>query len=256
MSSMAGTSAVATAHAHPRRRAHPRYALRSLAYIKLDNGNGGIIRDITEEGLALQAVAPLSAGQEVILRFDLLSPRLRVDTPAEVIWSDPSGRAGIRFCQPTVRQTRGVRDWIFFQIFSAAAVSGRDSIFQPLDQQLMVSAQAQAAIVLDPPLIPIGVPEKLRWGFFAFSIPAVSFFIDILVLLCAILLFCVGAIAMMNGVPPWPLAVAALLTSSAIFVAAYQLLFSEFLCGPTPGKRLAHSAAGRSDDGLILTRFR
>src|SRR5215470_4104215 len=71
----------------PRRRQHPRYTLRSLAYVKLDQGNGGIVRDLTESGVAIQAVAPLRRGQEVTLRFDLLSPRARVEARGHVAWA-------------------------------------------------------------------------------------------------------------------------------------------------------------------------
>ena len=44
---------------HPRRRLHPRYALRSLAYVKLEQANGAIIRDLTESGVAIQALLRL-----------------------------------------------------------------------------------------------------------------------------------------------------------------------------------------------------
>ena len=57
----------------PRRRRCPRQTLRTLAYVNLNEGNGGIIRDISETGLAVQAVGALRAGQEVSLRFDLFT---------------------------------------------------------------------------------------------------------------------------------------------------------------------------------------
>jgi len=57
-------AAVCEAQAMPRRRQYPRITLRSLAYVKLDHANGGIIRDLTESGIAIQAVGPLEPGQE------------------------------------------------------------------------------------------------------------------------------------------------------------------------------------------------
>ena len=74
----------------PRRRRCPRQTLRTLAYVNLDQGNGGIIRDLTDSGIAVHAVAALRPGQEVSLRFDLLSPRVRVETRGRVAWADPS----------------------------------------------------------------------------------------------------------------------------------------------------------------------
>src|SRR5215813_13288136 len=116
----------------PRRRRCPRHALRSLAYVTLDQGNGGIIRDLTDSGIAVQAVGALRAHQEVRLRFDLLSPRVRVETCGRVAWADPSGQAGIEFYEITPRTRRALRDWLLTQMLSAAALTGRDSIFAPL----------------------------------------------------------------------------------------------------------------------------
>jgi uncharacterized RDD family membrane protein YckC len=75
-------------------------------------------------------------------------------------------------------------------------------------------------------------------------------------LICAILLFSISAIAVMGSVPPWPIAAALLLASGAILVAVYHIVFSGFLCGPTPGKRLADAAANGSRGDLSAVRFR
>src|SRR5215467_11253391 len=98
---------------HPQRRRHPRYPLRSLAYVKLEQANGGIIRDLTESGIAIQAVAPLPANQEVRVSFDLLSPRVRIDALGRVAWTDPSGQGGIQFSGLPMRTQHALRDWLF-----------------------------------------------------------------------------------------------------------------------------------------------
>src|SRR5206468_10430376 len=93
----------------PRRRQYPRYTLRSLSYVKLDQGNGGIVRDLTETGIAIQAVAAMQPGQEVNLRFDLLSPRVRVETRGRVAWADVNGQSGIQFDVLPPRMRRAIR---------------------------------------------------------------------------------------------------------------------------------------------------
>src|SRR5690349_8410745 len=102
----------------PRRRGSPRQNLRSLAYVKLDQANGGIIRDLTDSGVAIQAVASLQLNQEVNVRFDLLSPRVRVETRGRVAWSDRSGQAGIQFLDLPLRMRRSLRDWLLLQMLS------------------------------------------------------------------------------------------------------------------------------------------
>lgn len=244
----------------PRRRQHPRYTLRSLAYVKLDQGNGGIVRDLTETGVAIQAVAAMQPGQEVNLRFDLLSPRVRVETRGRVAWADANGQSGIEFDALPPRMRRAMRDWLFLQMLSSAAISGRDTIFGLPDPQLMLSPEPPRPAItfedlgIDAYRAPDGL--QVRWGFITVSLTSFSICLDTLVLVCAVLLFSVSSLAVMGGLPAWPLSAALLITSSTIFIAVYSLLFSEFLCGATPGKRLAMLAAGRSSDEEPSQRFR
>ena len=239
---------------HPLRRAQPRYILRSLSYLKLDHNNGGIIRDLTASGLALQAVTPLQPGETLALRFELLSPRVRVEAQGRVAWADANGQAGICFSDLSDRSRRALRDWIFTQMLSAAIASGRDSFFAPVESQLVVSPAAVPAILVEPHVaLPIA---PISWGFFSFSFKGFSFFVDSLILSCAVLFFSISSVAVMGAVPPLPLAAALLLASSAIFVAVYHLIFSDFLCGASPGKRLATLAAAYPSESVALGRFR
>jgi hypothetical protein len=237
----------------PRRRRYPRQTLRSLAYVKLDPGNGGIIRDLTESGMAIQAVGRLHPGQEIELRFDLISPRVRVDARARVAWADSSGQGGIQFLGVTPRMQRALRDWLLIQMLAGAAVSGRDSMFSSGEMELTFSAPARAAIVVEPP---IAESPRVDWGLFSLSERGFSIFVDALVLACAVLVFAISSIAVMGGVPAWPLAAALLLTAATIFVAVYQVLFSDWLCGATPGKRLAGMASSPADGEEYAQRFR
>ena len=244
---------------HPMRRLYPRQTLRSLAYVKLDQGNGGIVRDLTESGMAVQAVARLQAGQDVNLQFELLSPRVRVDVRARVAWSDPSGQGGIHFLDLTPRTRRSLRDWLFTQLLASAAITGRDSMFAASERELIFSAAVRPAIVIEPEFAPHSEESetpRVSWGFVSLSVRSFSVFVDTLVLLCAVLLFSISSVAVMGGLPEWPLATALFLTTSTIFVAVYQLLFSDVLCGASPGNRLAGLAMSQSGAGEEVQRFR
>ena len=240
---------------HPRRRLCPRQALRSLAYVKLDQANGGIIRDLAESGMAIQAVGRLRPGQEIDLCFDLISPRVRVDARGRVAWADASGQGGIQFLGLTPRVQRALRDWLLIQMLAAAAVSGRDSMFSAGEMELMFSSPARAAIVVEPLIAEEHQLPRVEWGSFSLSARLFSIFVDVMVLLCAVLVFAISSIAVMGGVPAWPLAAALLLTVSTIFVAAYQVLFSDYLCGATPGRRLAALASAEPQEEATQ-RFR
>jgi hypothetical protein len=245
----------------PGRRQFPRYTLRSLAYVKLDQGNGGIVRDLTESGAAIQAVSPLQAGQEVMLRFDLLMPRVRIETRGRVAWAESNGQSGVQFDPLPSRMRRAVRDWLLLQMLSAAVASGRDTMFALPDPQLVLSEETVRPAIVMPEIEMAESPyveerPGVRWGPFSLSVTGFSTCLDGLVLLCAVLLFSISSLAVMGGVPDWPLAGALLLTSSTIFAAVYSLLFSDAVCGATPGQRVAMLAAGKSHDQEPAPRFR
>ena len=94
-------------------RANHRHDLRTLTYVVLDEANGGIIRNLNHQGVAVQAVAALRLHQMVRLRFELRSPRVRVEARGEVLWSNSSGQCGVRFLDLSPRMIRQINEWIF-----------------------------------------------------------------------------------------------------------------------------------------------
>jgi len=239
----------------------------SLIRLTLDQGNGGIIRDLSDEGLSLHAVTPLRVGQEVALRFDLLSPRLRVEAVGCVVWADPAGRAGVEFLDTPVGLQRRLKEWIFTRVLAAARENTRDLLFAGTGTgqevcQLTFSENPRPAIVLksEPAAVELEAlpaedpsPESSSSEF-----RVTWWMVDSLILVAAVLLFSVISLAMTRSVPPWPFAVAFLLAVAGIFAALYWFLFA-FWTGCTFGERLVR-LEGRSEDsqsqGEERPRFR
>jgi hypothetical protein len=90
-----------------------RHGLRSLIYVTVDQGNGGIVLNISHHGMALQTVGAVRLHQQVRLRFDLLYPQVRVDARGEVVWATSTGRCGIRFLDLSPSAVRQIDQWIF-----------------------------------------------------------------------------------------------------------------------------------------------
>jgi hypothetical protein len=107
----------------PERQARTQYRheLRTLTYVTLDDANGGIIRNLNHEGVAVQAVGALRPQQRVRLRFELRFPRLRVETSGEVSWASRSGQCGIRFVDLPASTRRHIDEWIFSNLLDAIA---------------------------------------------------------------------------------------------------------------------------------------
>src|ERR1700751_16279 len=94
-------------------RIYYRHPINSLVYVSLDEGNGGIIRNLSQGGAAIQAGGPLQVKQNVRMRFDLMNPRARIDVRAEVAWANSSGQAGLRFLEVPPQVKSQLNDWIF-----------------------------------------------------------------------------------------------------------------------------------------------
>src|SRR2546428_10039162 len=149
---IASSHSAAAAVALRRKRQHHRHQVNSLAYVNIGQGNGGIIRALAESGVAVQAVAPLQVNQQVQLRFELVSPRVRVETTGRAAWADSSGQAGLEFTGLQQRPRRLLKEWLFTHLLSSAQNAAWDTIFaqgQPAtDSQLQFSAGARAPIRL------------------------------------------------------------------------------------------------------------
>lgn len=125
-----------------------RHELRTLTYVTLDDANGGIIRNLTHNGIGVQAVAALHPGQQLRMRFDLRYPRLQVEARGEVIWSTRSGQCGIRFLD-SASITRQIDEWIFANLLDGMSLLPGETapnpsrpsrvhstLVQPIDGQL------------------------------------------------------------------------------------------------------------------------
>src|SRR5271155_744714 len=96
------------------RRAHPRQRIRSLAYVHLGEGNGGIILNISEGGIAVQAAEALDESEGVIaMRIEIPRSRKRLEVRGEIMWVGESRKeAGLRFVDPQEDALRRIRSWM------------------------------------------------------------------------------------------------------------------------------------------------
>ncbi len=238
--------------AMPKRRRHHRQKLRNLAYVKVDSTNGGILLDIGESGMATRVLAPLNLDQPVHLRVDLADPRVHLEADGRVAWINSTGLAGIEFLDPSPRSARLLREWLFTQLLADAHRLGGNAA-----GELQFSTTSRPAIRLDPQPAPPPRPLRLLW--LPVSAHGFARLVDGLALLCAVLLFSVLSLSLIDILPSWPIAAALLFGVSGIFALLYGFLFSLWF-RTTPGKRLAELAgrgsARRMPKKEDQTRFR
>jgi TonB family protein len=97
---------------HERRR-FTRQRVRSLAYLDVDSDNGGMIFNLSENGLALQAVNPFIDQTRVTLRIQPPKSRKRIEVSAELSWLSESKReAGLHFLDLAEDARVELAEWI------------------------------------------------------------------------------------------------------------------------------------------------
>ena len=120
------------------RRRFPRRRVESLVYVSLDQGNGGILLDISEGGFRLQGAHPLMSDQVSRLQFRLPQTLRPLEASGEIVWTDDSGKmGGVRFVGSTEGRDEQIKEWV-----SLGATSG----YAPAETAVQVASSAPAAV--------------------------------------------------------------------------------------------------------------
>ena len=122
----------------PERRLHPRKQL-SIPWIKLGVDNGGIILDISEGGLAMQAVRSLADGELPAMRFQLSESQTWIETPGRIAWIGASKHtAGVEFVGLPEEARNKIKQWIPLTLHpnGSAEEKGLSEKFEPVKDVL------------------------------------------------------------------------------------------------------------------------
>jgi len=111
------------------RRAHPRQRVRSLSYVELGPDNGGIVLNISEGGIAVQAAEALDETEGLIaMRIEIPGSRKRLQVNAEFAWIGASRKdAGFRFVDLQEDALQRIRAWIAREESPGSVAEGSDA---------------------------------------------------------------------------------------------------------------------------------
>ena len=115
VSAVAASCSLAEATALVERMTHrpARLLVPTLAYVNFEGGlDPAIILDISERGMAIQALQPVHAEGPLRLRFDLPGTSETMSLTSEIMWADSSGRAGLRFLDLSQEEQQRLWDWV------------------------------------------------------------------------------------------------------------------------------------------------
>ena len=95
------------------RRLHVRQRTDALVYLDIGADNGGIVLNLSGEGLRFQAVGPLDKQIELHLRIKIPGSKTRIDVTAQIAWlSDSKRQAGVRFLDLQPGGSVQIQEWI------------------------------------------------------------------------------------------------------------------------------------------------
>lgn len=80
-------------------RVHFRHPLSTHVSVQIGHGTpyNALLRDLSQKGALIESGIVLKRGQPVQLKFLLPDTAVSLETTGKVTWSDPTGRAGVRF---------------------------------------------------------------------------------------------------------------------------------------------------------------
>src|SRR2546430_5175134 len=112
------------------RRRRVRHKVHTPAYASLNGGSGGMvldlneILDISQDGMSIQTSPSLEVNRTVSLCLDLSETKTYIHTTGRVIWSDTTGRTGIRFADMPEVSVRHLKEWLFLNAMVAGVARG------------------------------------------------------------------------------------------------------------------------------------
>jgi hypothetical protein len=87
-----------------------RRQMQAFATVTVDHEKEAILLDLSETGLRLQSTQTFTPGSEVFISFFLPNSFTLVEGNAAVVWSDVTGRTGVKFVDEEVHQL--ITEWV------------------------------------------------------------------------------------------------------------------------------------------------
>jgi TonB family protein len=95
------------------RRKAARVSLKSVIYVELEPGNGGLILNLSDDGLAVQAAEPIVGAAFPHLRFCLPDSTKWIEAEGKLVWEGASRKeAGIQFIRISTEARAQIRTWL------------------------------------------------------------------------------------------------------------------------------------------------
>jgi hypothetical protein len=94
------------------RRSCVRHKVNGPVFASFDGVTGGMILDLSEQGLSMQTIVPMDRDRRLHLRLDLPDSDAHLETTGYIAWADALGRAGVRFSELPQEARQRLDHWL------------------------------------------------------------------------------------------------------------------------------------------------
>jgi hypothetical protein len=89
-----------------------RHKVHGPVFASFDGVTGGMILDLSEQGLSMQTIVPLQANSQMHFRLELPDSDAGLETTGYIAWADALGRAGVRFSDLPADARQRLDEWL------------------------------------------------------------------------------------------------------------------------------------------------
>ena len=140
------------------RRLYSRQAIRTLAYVELDEGNGGIVLNISEGGLSVQAFASVMEDVLPSVRFQLSESDDWIHANARITWTGESRKlAGLEFVDLAEDSRSRIKEWLIREALPPAPPSESLASSKVGEPQASLAAR----VTREPTVSPASAPQPV-----------------------------------------------------------------------------------------------
>lgn len=111
------------------RRRTPRTTITGHAYVNIEPNNGGIVLNVSDEGLCFHSFDPVPRNGKV--RFWFSDRHRRIEALATLAWTDETQKAGLQFTTLPAEAREQIRQWMIQSATPPGAVDGSAPVALP-----------------------------------------------------------------------------------------------------------------------------
>jgi GAF domain-containing protein len=115
----------------PERRNCLRHKVQGPAFASFDGVTGGMILDLSEEGMSMQTSVTPEAHRRIELHLNLPDPLTHLETTGYIAWADALGRAGVRFSDLPEQSRQRLEQWLALNATTPSRKAPKLSLVEP-----------------------------------------------------------------------------------------------------------------------------